>query len=196
MIEMVTRSIRFGLIGVLALGALAPTDGANGQEGEATASNIHNVLLTFHLVQADGFTDENPEISEVVKELKKLFNFQGYRLLSTSIFNIGMERSSQGTYVSGDGSQRIFPGEAETPLTIKAEVSSRRSPPGTVRATVTLTDETTRVARSSAINVIERYPLLEASVTIRDGQTMVVGSPRRTAKEPVLFLIVTPRIDP
>ena len=192
MTEMVKRSIRCGLIGALTLGALAGA--ANAQEGEATAPDIYNVLLTFHLVQADGFTDENPEISDVVSELKKLFNFQGYRLLSTSIFNIGMVRSSQGTYVSGDGSQRIFPGDSETPLTIKAEVSSRRSPPGTVRATVTLTDQTTRMV--SDFSFSEPLPLLEASVTIRDGQTMVLGSPRRTAKEPVLFLIVTPRIDP
>ena len=56
MTEMVTRSIRCGLIGALALGALAGA--ANAQEGEATAPDIHNVLLTFHLIQADGFTDE------------------------------------------------------------------------------------------------------------------------------------------
>ena len=169
---------------------------ANAQEGEATAPDIHNVLLTFHLVQADGFTDENPEISHVVDELRKLFNFEGYRLLSTSIFNIGMERysGSQRTYVAGDGSQRIFPGDSETPLTIKAEVSSLRAPPGTVRATVTLTDETTE--RVTEYGYTRRLPLLEASVTIRDGQTMVVGSPRHAAGEPVLFLIVTPRIDP
>ena len=74
----------------MALGALAGA--AHAQEGEATAPEIHNVLLTFHLVQADGFTDEDPEISHVVSELRKLFNFEGYRLLSTSIFNIGVER--------------------------------------------------------------------------------------------------------
>lgn len=192
MTELLTRGIRCGLIGALALGVLAGA--ANAQEGEEAAPDIHNVLLTFHLVQADGFTDENPEISHVVSELRKLFDFEGYRLLSTSIFNIGLVRSSQGTYVSGDGSQRIFPDDSETPLTINAEVSSRRSPPGTVRATVTLTDRTTRTV--SNFTYAEALPLLEASVTIRDGQTMVVGSPRRTAGEPVLFLIVTPRIDP
>ena len=194
MTELVTRSIRCGLIGALALGAFSGA--AHAQEGEATAPEIHNVLLTFHLVQADGFTDEDPEISHVVSELRKLFNFEGYRLLSTSIFNIGVERYShpQGTYVSGDGSQRIFPGDSETPLTIKAEVSSLRAPPGTVRATVTLSDQTSRTVSNFTFR--EPLPLLEASVTIRDGQTMVVGSPRSTAGEPVLFLIVTPRIDP
>ena len=82
---------------------------ANAQEGEK-AADIHNVLLTFHLVQADGFTDQDPEISDVVDELRKLFNFQGYRLLSTSVFNVGLVRDRSGNYVTGEGSQRIFPG--------------------------------------------------------------------------------------
>ena len=104
------------------------------------------MLLTFHLIQADGFTDEDPEISDIVGELRNLLGFKGYRLLSTSIFNIGLVRSSsERTYVSGDGSQRIYPTRFKgTALAIKAEVSSLRAPPGTVRATVTLTDETTR----------------------------------------------------
>ena len=41
-----------------------------------------------------------------------------------------------------------------------------------------------------------RLPLLEASVTIRDGQRVVLGSARRSAEDPVLILIVTPRVDP
>ena len=195
MTEMVTRSIRCGLIGAVALGALAGA--ANAQEGEETAPDIHNVLLTFHLIQADGFTDEDPEISDIVSELRNVLGFKGYRLLSTSIFNIGLVRSSLGNYVNGDGSQRIYPPGSETPLAIEAGVSSRRAPPGTVRATVTLTDEPTRpTAVGAKMSTFERFPLLEASVTIRDGQRVVLGSARRTADEPVLILVVTPRIDP
>ena len=189
MTEMVTRSIRCGLIGVLALGALAGV--ADAQEGKT--QDIHNVLLTFHLVQADGFTDEDPEISDVVSELRKLFNFQGYRLLSTSVFNVGLLPSSSGNTSTGNGLQRIFPGDSKTPLTIMAEVRAVRATGG-VRAKVTLTDATTRPRSMSFGN--ERLPLLETSVTIRDGQRVVVGTPRRSADEPVLFLIVTPRIDP
>ena len=194
MYDNMKKSIRCALIGVLALGVLS--GGVTAQEGEA-APDIHNVLLTFHLVQADGFTDEDPEISEVVGELRKIFNFKGYRLLSTSVFNIGLVRSSRGGYVIGDGLQRIFLAGSEEALTIKAEVSSRLAPPGTVRAKVTLTDATMRPTERGARSVAqERLPLLEASATIRDSKTMVVGSPRRTANGPVLFLIVTPRIDP
>ena len=191
MYDSVKRSIRCGLIGVLALGVLAGV--ANAQESEASAPDIRNALLTFHLVQADGFTDEDPEISDVVGELRKLFNFQGYRLLSTSVFNVGLVLNSKGTYVTGEGSQRIFAGDSEMPLTITADISSRRST-GSVRANVALTDQTMRTVGAKIRS--ERLPLLEASVTIRDGQRVVLGSARRTAEEPVLILVVTPRVDP
>ena len=180
MIEYVKRSIRYALIMPLAFG-LHPGV-ASAQEREDAAETVQNVQLVFHLVEADGFTDDDPEISDVVSELRKLFNFQGYRLLSTSMLNVGLARISNVT-VAGTGSQRIFADDSETPLTIQAEVSARRSA-RTVRAKVTLTD------------VFSRWSLLEASVTIRDGQRVVLGSARRSAEEPVLILIVTPRIDP
>ncbi len=195
MYEMVKRSIRSALIGTLALGVLSGA--ANAQEGEEAGQHIQNVLLTFHLVQADGFTDEDPEISEVVSELRKLFNFQGYRLLSTSVFNVGLAPSSSGNTATGHGLQRTFPGDSNTPLTIMAEVRAVRAT-GSVRAKVTLTDATTRLRNRDSFfgSEHERLPLLETSVTIRDGQRVVVGTPRRSADEPVLFLVVTPRIDP
>ena len=190
MTEMVTRSIRFGLIGALALGALS--DVANAQEGNERPQHIRNVLLTFHLVQADGFTDEDPEISDVVSELRKIFNFQGYRLLSTSVFNVGLMPSTSERSASGEGLQRIYPSGSKTALTIKADVSSQRAT-GTVRAKVTLTDQTTRTTGGLRS---ERLPLLELTVTFRDGQMAVLGSAPRSADGPVLILIVTPRIDP
>ena len=191
MIEMVKRSAGCALIAALALGPLASV--ANGQEIEEPGQDVRNVLLTFHLVEADGFADEDPEISDVVSQLRNLFNFRGYRLLSTSVFNVGLVRNSSGSFVRGDGSQRVQPDDSDTPLRIMAEVSSRRST-GTVRATVTLTE----VVTTQAADFFEPtpLPLLEASVTIRDGQRVVLGSARRTAEEPVLILIVTPRIDP
>ena len=190
MYEQMKRSIRYAVIGTLFLGPLAGV--ANAQEGEEAPVDIDNVLLTFHLIQADGFTDEDPEISDVVSELRKLFNFRGYRLHSTSVLNVGLARYV-GAIATGDGSQRIVSGDSGTPLTIKAEISSRRST-GTVRATVTLTDVTTR--RILGTLGMVRLPLLEASVTIRDGQRVVLGSARRSAEDPVLILIVTPRVDP
>lgn len=195
--QRVTGSIRYVLIAALALGPLAGE--ASAQEGDGAREDIHNVLLTFHLIQADGFTDQDPEISDVVGELRKLFNFQGYRLLSTSVFNVGLDGYG-GDYLTGYGSQRIYTDGSDTRLTIVAEVSSQTST-GPVRAKVTLTDKSTRPIRGPAGLTVTRqgteaFPLLEASVTIRDGQRVVLGSARRTADEPVLILVVTPRIDP
>ena len=192
MIQMVTKSVRCALIAGLALGL--PAGDAHSQEGVGSGEDIQNVLLTFHLVQADGFTETDPAISDVVSELRKLFNFEGYRLLATSVFNVGLIRNRQGSHVTGEGSQRIVAGDSETPFTISADVSSPRST-GTVRARVALTDVITRQL-NPRVGSTERAPLLEASVTIRDGQTVVLGSARRNAHEPVLILVVTPRVDP
>lgn len=187
MIEMMKRCAGCTLIAALAAATLAGV--ANAQESESPGQDIQNVLLTFHLVEADGFADEDPEISDVVSELKQLFSFKGYRLLSTSVFNVGLLPTSRGT--SGAGSQRIIPSGSETPLTIMATISSRRST-GVVRAQVTLTDATER----QRMTITKPLPLLEASVTMRDGQSVVLGSARRAPEEPVLILVVTPRIDP
>ena len=184
------KSFRCALIMTLALGPLPGM--ASAQEREDAAETVQNVQLVFHLVEADGFTDDDPEISDVVSELRKLFNFRGYRLLSTSLLNVGLVGGMADA--TGGGSQRIIADNSQTPFTIQADVSARRST-GTVRAKVTLTDETSRLT-GFVMTTEEQLPLLEASVTVRDGQRVVLGSARRSAEEPVLILIVTPRIDP
>lgn len=192
MYEMVKRSSRCALIVALALGGLV--EAASAQARQDSTEDIRNVLLTFRLIQADGYTEQDPEISDVVSQLRKLFSFEGYRLLATSVFNVGMMTNESGTRVSGAGSQQIIAGDSETPFTIRADVRSPRGT-GAVRARVTLTDIITRQLNPRTGST-ERAPLLEASVTIRDGQTVVLGSARRNAGEPVLILVVTPLVDP
>ena len=195
------RSLRRALIGTMVLGPLAGV--ASAQEPGEGTETIENVQLVFHLVQANGFADEDPEISDVVTELRELFCFRGYRLLSTSVLNIGLAASSRtSSAFTGSGSQRIVADDSATPLTIHAEVGTRRSA-STVRAKVTLIDGAKSPDASyqgSAWEGVLRLdmpgPLLEASVTIRDGQRVVLGSTRRAAGEPVLILIVTPSINP
>ena len=191
------KSLRCALIVALALGTLPGI--ASAQEREDAAETVQNVQLVFHLVEADGFTDDDPEISDVVSELRKLFNFRGYRLLSTSVLNVGLARTSNVT-VGGTGSQRIVADDSEMPLVLSADVSARRST-GNVRAKVTLIEGASgsqwRGGREGGVVVMGlQGPLLEASVTIRDGQRVVLGSARRSADAPVLILIVTPSIDP
>lgn len=189
--------LRCALILTLALGL--PARVATAQESEEAVETVQNVQLVFHLVEADGFTGDDPEISDVVGELRKLFNFRGYRLLSTSVLNIGLARTSN-FIVGGTGSQRIVADDAATPLAIQTEVSARRSTRN-VRAKVTLAEKTAGEPTYQAnegrfVMMGVPGPLLEASVTIRDGQRVVLGSARRSADDPVLILIVTPSLDP
>ena len=188
MIETMKRTIRCALIVALALASLSGS--AMAQEGR---QDIQNVLLTFHLVQADGFTDDDPEISDVVTELRKYFNFQGYRLLSNSLFNVGMYLSDHDNEpVRGSGTQRIVVENSAIALEVSASLRAARAS-GTVRGEVTLTDITEFVGYARPSNL---SPLLRITVNMRDGQRVVLGSAPRTADEPVLILVVTARIDP
>ena len=190
MIEKVKKTIPGALLFALALATQSGV--ANAQEGEEAAQDIQNVLLTFHLVEADGYTDDDPEISDVVTELRKIFNFQGYRLISSSLFNVGMHLSGYDTDpLRGSGSQRIVVENSDVVLEVNASLrAAQRS--RLVRGTVTLTD-ITRFVHSTRR---ELPPLLEITVNMRDGQKVVLGSAPRTAEEPVLILVVTARIDP
>ena len=153
-----------------------------------------NVQLMFHLVQADGFTDEDPEIKDVVTELRKLFNFQGYRLLSTSVLNVVLERKPGWAELRGGGTQRMFAGDSETLLAMDVDLSADRASE-TVRVKVMLTNVVPwHIRANSDVDPVDEF--LEASVTIRDSQTVVLGSTRLSLEEPVLILVVTPRFDP
>ncbi len=188
MIGTMERTIRCALIAALALVALSGA--ATAQEGR---QDIQNVLLTFHLVQADGFSGDDPEISDVVTELRKYFNFQGYQLLSTSLFNVGMYRTDNDIEpLRGTGSQRIVVENSDVALEVSTTLRAARNS-GTVRGTVSLIDITDYVNRSRPTNL---PPLLRISVNMRDGQRVVLGSAPRKADEPVLILVVTATVDP
>lgn len=192
MYEMVQRSTRCALLGAL---VLVPLSGAAmAQEGEST-EEFRNVQLVFHLVQADGFTEQDPEIADVVTELRKTFNFRGYRLQSTSIQNVALERGLLlSDRLKGHGTQRIVAGDSGEPWELSVEISGARSSP-TIRIAVSLTNVVPWMIRENAtVDPVETY--LEASMTIRDGQKVVLGSTRPAAGEPMLFLVVTPRFEP
>jgi hypothetical protein len=193
MIETMKRTMRRALIAGLALASLPGA--VKAQEGEEAPQDIQNVLLTFHLVQADGFTDDDPEISDVVTELRRIFNFQGYRLLSTSLFNVGMQMSNyDNDPLRGSGSQRVVVENSDMVLMVDARLrAAQRS--SMIRGTVKLTDITDFNSRGWG-DYDDLPPLLEISVNMRDGQRVVLGSAPRTADEPVLILVVTARINP
>lgn len=62
------------------------------------------VRLTFHLIQADGATATDSAIGDVVPTLRKLFRFQGYRMMEEGIFSAvegGSVEQSLGNYTLG-----------------------------------------------------------------------------------------------
>ncbi len=190
MIEAVRSGVLAALIATLVLGPLAGL--ASAQE-EAT-KDFQQVRFRFYLVQADGFTEQDPEIADVVHELRKLFNFRGYRLVSTPLVNIVLEDRGGSPRWDGSGIQRIVVGDSEVPWELGVDVRAPPSSP-TIRVDVSLTSIVPWSIRETA----RRDPVevfLEASVTIRDGQTVVLGSTRTSAEEPVLILVLTPEFVP
>ena len=190
MIDKMMRSVRCPLFLALLLGPLAGV--ANGQDGDAR-EDFRPVQLIFHLVQADGFTEHDPEIADVVAELRKLFSFRGYRLLSTSVQNIVLEHQYPGGDLDGSGTQRIVVGDSGEPWELSVDATARPSSP-TMRVEVSLTSVVSwRIRENARRDPVETY--LEASVTVRDGQKVVLGSTRPSVEEPTLILVVTPRFD-
>ena len=190
MIKTVRSGVLAAFVVPLVLGPLA--DVASAQE--ETTRDFQQVRFRFYLVQADGFAEQDPEIADVVSELRKLFNFRGYRLVSTPVVNIVLEDRGGYRRWDGSGTQRIVVGDSEVPWELGVDVRAPPSSP-TIRVDVSLNSIVPWSIRENARrDPVEVY--LEASVTIRDGQTVVLGSTRTSVEEPVLILVLTPEFVP
>ena len=192
-----TRTIRYMMTVALAIATLPGV--AMGQN-RGNADEAKNVRLVLHFVEADGFKDQDPEIEDVVTELRKIFKFKGYRVHSTSVLNLALERTriaDQGDKLWGRAVQRTaFKGRHVSEkllIRISAEVTAPLSSEN-LRVEVNLTDITNR--GSATIVGADLNDVFTASVTIRDGQMVVLGTTRLFASKPVLILVVTPQIDP
>ncbi len=130
---------------------------------------IPSVQLTFQLIEADSFTDEDPDIAEVVQELRALFRFQGYRLLGEAMVTLG------GSQMASQEFSTRFLGPEET---FSLEGETRMDRPGAVRLQgLRLWFETNDA-------------VLESSVTVSRGQTVVIGGARARAGGRTLILTV------
>ncbi len=131
------------------------------------------VRLTFQIIQADGAATTDPAIAEVEGALRKLFRFRGYRLLAEAVMG-GMEFSEVRQVVSGPGG----------PYAISADILDVRGSgdSGTVRLRATLRAEAQYAG-----------PVLNTAVTLRPGQTAVLGNAQVGAKLGTGTLILTVR---
>jgi hypothetical protein len=112
------------------------------------------VRLRFQLIEADSFQDPDPAIAEVVNELRSLFRFEGYRLLGEALVTL-----ATGSEYEQSFSQRFL----GTDELFTVEAAAQLFGPGAVRLSPV------KLWRDSYDG------LLETSVTVADGQTVVIG---------------------
>jgi len=130
-----------------------------------------SVRLNFQIIQADGAPTKDPAIADVEAELRKLFRFRGYRLVAEAVAG-GMEGSEVRQIVSGVGG----------PYIITANIFDARGAgdSGSVRIKAEL--------------FVDRYGnVLNTAVTLRPGQTAVLGNAQMGEKSGLGTLILTVR---
>ncbi len=142
-------------------------------QAQNTAPRPTNVRLTFRLIEADGFKDDDPEIRPVVAELRKLFRFQGYKLMTTSILT----------------------GTSWPPSTVRQTVADDRAQEYVITADLR-GGTAEEIGISVSLTGLGHQVLIQASVNLQDGKTVVLGTARGTSGTGALILTVTPTINP
>lgn len=129
------------------------------------------VRLHFQLIEADGAGETDPRISNVESALRELFRFEGYRLLDEA--QMGSVAGSRSTQVFRAGDRQYG---------IEAWISDvrRGEDGGTARLSVEL--------RTTA------GPVLETTMNVPMGKTVVLGSGRPDPDQGALILTVRPEL--
>ena len=101
------------------------------------------VRLTFHLIEADGATTTDPAIRDVEATLRRLFRFQGYRLVAEGVVSATEKgevtqalATTPNPYVLSASVQRLA-GSADSP-TVELNVRLDAMRGGNFRTTVTI----------------------------------------------------------
>jgi hypothetical protein len=132
------------------------------------------VRLNFQLIEADGAAQGDPAISEVEAELRRLFRYQGYRLVNEAVVG-GMEGSHIEQLVGE-------PSEPDEGWIIIAQIGSVR-----------VRDDSGWVQMEVGVRSPTRGAFM-TRVNARIGQTMVVGNAQLMTGGGTLILTVRPEI--
>lgn len=124
-----------------------------------------DIRLHFQLIEADGYTDSDPRIAAVETELRKIFQFRGYRLAGE-------------TFVSASHASRIDQGMRASDRSYQITADVYRLSPGVIR----LEDVT--------FWSVEGSSSLQTTVSIRPGQTLILGSSPKDDSTATLLLTV------
>lgn len=131
-----------------------------------------SVRLHFQIIQADGATRPDPAIAEVEDALRKLFRFRGYRLVGEALAS-GTEFSESAQQIAGAGG----------PYTIVARIGD-----------VSGTADSGIVRLETFLNIPGVGQALQASVSLRAGQTAVLGNARLNPEGGTVILAVRPEL--
>jgi hypothetical protein len=125
-----------------------------------------DVRLRFQLIEADGYTGTDERIAHVEQELRKILQFEGYRL-SGEAFVTATDGTEFQQTLSGNGGIYQVAGEVRW-----------------VQGSTLRLGEVRLYAPSAG-------PVLTTTVNIRPGQTLILGSSSRTASAATLLLTVS-----
>ncbi len=144
----------------------------------AQVASDRNVVLHFQIIHADGYETIDPEIADIVEELRQLFRFDGYRLVDaprvtgivsegrTSVVSVRLSDEELGTL------------EIEAYIEASSDVNSAR-----VAVWV-------RHREPGIPDNVPGLEIIQVSVIVRDGQTVILGG-RRQASSGALILVMS-----
>ena len=141
----------------------------------AVAAQSDNVRVTFQFIEADGFVENDPAIAPIVDQLRRLFRFEGYRLLTEATTTA----SRPGPEMPSMVSQSVSPAD-DTQFGVEMQLWHNAE------------SEAIRVSLSIRDNAVG-VGVMEVTVNARPGQTIVLGSSKYRPDRPTL--IVAFRID-
>ena len=131
-----------------------------------------SVELHFQIIEADGQASHDPAIADVEGALRKLFRFKGYRLVAEAAAG-GIAGSRILQRISGDGG----------PYTIQASILDVRG-----------AGDSASVRLETQLFAPGLGPVLTTTVTLRSGQTGVLGNAQMNSRQGTLILAVRPEI--
>ncbi|HKJ00935.1 MAG TPA: hypothetical protein VJ997_00730 [Longimicrobiales bacterium] len=124
-----------------------------------------DIRLHFQLIEADGFTTSDPRIAPVEAELRKIFQFRGYRLAGEAAIAATNEAEISQRLAGSDG---LF-GVSGKVFWVRGDLIHL---------------ENIRLSEENA------GPILLTSMNVRPGQTVVLGSSPKSGSTATLLLTV------
>lgn len=128
------------------------------------------VMLTFQIIEADGPGGSDPAIADVEQELRRLFRFEGYDLVA----------ETQVAAIQGTGIRQLVGDEGgESQFMIQTGVTEVRAG-----------DESTTLTLDVGLTANRAGTILETSVTIPAGHSVVLGTGKTPDFDGALILVV------